>query len=310
MKIKTKASVTGTGIAVCLLLLVAVSAVDATVVSIEPNNQTVPAGQSFSVNVSVDTVMNLTLHGAILHFDPSAMQATAITEGITSGLPHFYTFEDIDNLNGKVTFTYALNTDSSVSGSGPLAGINFTADASANGTYNLNLTEVELWNESAVVPLDGVNNGTVNITAPAGPALCTNPDPPDHDFGDVPEGQIRTWTFDITNCGNQSSPLTWGVGDDQGWLSETPTSGSTTTETDTVTVRVDTAGLSKGLHTGMIMVTSNGGNKDGTITVNVTAPLPPPAAVPGLSGTGLIAAIGILATVLAISVSAMRRRRK
>ena len=305
-----KASVTGTGIAVCLLLLVAVSAVDATVVSIEPINQAVPAGQSFSVNVSVDTVTNLTLHGAILHFDPSAMQATAITEGITSGLPHFYTFEDIDNLNGKVTFTYALNTGSSVSGSGPLAGINFTADASANGTYNLNLTEVELWNESTVIPLDGVNNGTVNITAPAGPALCTNPDPLLLDFGDVPEGQTGTQNFYITNCGDQSIDLTWNVDDNRGWITETPTSGSTTTETDTVTVRVDTTGLSLGLHNGTITVTSNGGDKDGAITVNVTAPLPPAPAVPALSGTGMIALICVLAAVLAISVGAMRRRKR
>ena len=44
-------------------------------------------------------------------------------------------------------------------------------------------------------------------------------------------------------------------------------------------------------------------------TINIKAPAPP-AAVPGLSGTGFIAAIGLLAVVLAISVSATRKRRK
>ncbi|MCK4527319.1 hypothetical protein KAW18_08095 [candidate division WOR-3 bacterium] len=99
------------------------------------------------------------------------------------------------------------------------------------------------------------------------PELCTTPDPPSHVFGDVPEGQTRTWTFDIKNCG--AGTLTWSISDDQPWITVNPSSGSTTTETDHVTVTIDTTGLSPGGHTGTISITSNGGNKDGTIEVNV-----------------------------------------
>ena len=100
------------------------------------------------------------------------------------------------------------------------------------------------------------------------PTLCTNPDPPSHDFGSVPSGETRNWPFDITNCG--SGTLTWSVSDDQTWLSMSPTSGTTTTETDTVTVTIDTTGLTCDTeHTGAITVNSDGGTKIGTISVYV-----------------------------------------
>ncbi|NIA09297.1 MAG: hypothetical protein GWP10_06100, partial [Nitrospiraceae bacterium] len=79
---------------------------------------------------------------------------------------------------------------------------------------------------------------TLETTEPTGPLLCTNPDPPSHDFGSVPEGQTRTWTFDITNCGGGT--LTWSVSDDRPWITVSPAGGSTTTETDTVTVTINT----------------------------------------------------------------------
>ena len=292
------------GTAVLLLFwLVTTSIAGATSVNVTPAYQEVVQGADFQVNVTVDDVTNMAADGAILHFDPCAMQATNITAGVIDTFP----VEIIDNVAGTVTFGYALMTGSFTGGPGTLATIDFTADATAEGLFELNLTDVELLRQNlSEIPTE-VFNGTVNII---GPVLCTDPDPPSHDFGDVPEGQTRTWNFDITNCGEPGTTLTWTVVDDQPWITESPTIGSTTTEVDVVTVRVDTTGLSLGLHTGTVTVMSNDGSKEGTIGVNVTAPVAPPAAVPGLSGMGMIALIGILATVLAISVSATRRRRK
>jgi hypothetical protein len=99
------------------------------------------------------------------------------------------------------------------------------------------------------------------------PVLCTDPDPPSNDFGSLPEGQTRDWTFDITNSG--AGTLTWSVSDNKDWITVTPTSGSTTTETDTVTVTIDTTGLGGITYTGTITVNSNDGSKQGTITVYV-----------------------------------------
>ena len=120
----------------------------------------------------------------------------------------------------------------------------------------------------------GEKTGTITVNVPEQirPNLCTSPDPPTHDFGTVAKDQTRTWDFDIRNCG--SGTLTWSVSDDKNWMSVYPTSGSTTTERDTVTVRIDTQGLSPGTHTGHITLTSNGGEKTGTITVVVPKPKP------------------------------------
>ena len=142
---KIKAGISIIWITVFLILMGAVSAVDATVVRVEPASQTVSAGQSFSVNIVVDEITTLTTVGAFLHFDPAAMQATAVTEGITSEYPKFFTYEDINNTTGEVVFTYSVDIGRSVSDSGPLVTIEFTADASANGTFNLNLAEVEFY---------------------------------------------------------------------------------------------------------------------------------------------------------------------
>ena len=172
---KTTASVISITAMVFVSMVLAVSAVDATVVSVEPASQTVLSGQNFSVNVSVDTVTNLTLHGANLNFDPAAMEATAITEGITSGLPHFMEIATIDNTNGVVTFMYALDEGCTVSGSGPLVTINFTSNESAECTFDLDLTDVELWNETAVIPLEGVNDGTVSLDKTAPTVDITSP---------------------------------------------------------------------------------------------------------------------------------------
>ncbi|MEA3357329.1 MAG: CARDB domain-containing protein, partial [Patescibacteria group bacterium] len=117
---------------------------------------------------------------------------------------------------------------------------------------------------------------SIETTGTESPKLCTSPDPPTTNFGTVPQNQTRTWDFFITNCG--SGTLTWAITCDQSsWLNVNPVNGSTTA-LDVVTVTIDTHDLSPGTHTGQITITSNGGEKTGTITVNV----PPPAQEPKL----------------------------
>jgi len=106
----------------------------------------------------------------------------------------------------------------------------------------------------------------------APPTLCIDQDTPSHDFGKVFLGGTRTWTFNITNCG--AGILEWTVDDDQTWISMDTTSGTTTTETDTVTLTIETKGLKRNTeHTGNITVDSDGGSETGTIRVRVIYPI-------------------------------------
>ncbi|MBL7046505.1 MAG: carboxypeptidase regulatory-like domain-containing protein [Candidatus Marinimicrobia bacterium] len=74
-------------------------------------------------------------------------------------------------------------------------------------------------------------------------------------------------TFDITNSG--TGTLTWTISDDMTWLSVTPTTGNTTTESDQITATVDRTGLSPGNYSGTITVTPNNGNP-GDVGITMT----------------------------------------
>ncbi|MBN2308223.1 MAG: VWA domain-containing protein [Candidatus Hydrogenedentes bacterium] len=78
-------------------------------------------------------------------------------------------------------------------------------------------------------------------------------------------------TFDITNTGQ--STLTWSIDTSAlaSWItSVTPTSGTTTSETDTVGIYIDRTGLSTGTYTDTFDVVSDGGTE--TITVQLAVP--------------------------------------
>ena len=157
----------------------------------------------------------------------------------------------------------------------------------------------------AVDESDETNNCRENTfncpSCPGEPQLCPIPD---HNFGTVQEGQTRTWQFYVTKCGCAGT-LTWTVRDDHSWITVSPTGG---TGTGTVTVRINTAGLSPGTHTGTVTVDSNGGTKTGTIIVNVqtSSPSPPPPAdVPTFTLIGMFAMVGLLGFA---GMSAIRRR--
>ena len=87
----------------------------------------------------------------------------------------------------------------------------------------------------------------VTMSVPAAPTLVLSTH--SLDFG----SSQASLPFTITNGG--TGTLTWAVSDNQAWLSVSPTSGSTTTETDSVTVTVDRTGLSAGNYSGTVTVT-------------------------------------------------------
>ena len=73
--------------------------------------------------------------------------------------------------------------------------------------------------------------------------------------------------FEISNKG--PGTLAWSTGDDYTWITVDPSSGSTTSETDRITVTVDRASLDSGTYNGIVNVASNGGNASVSVSVQV-----------------------------------------
>lgn len=87
----------------------------------------------------------------------------------------------------------------------------------------------------------GVFTVYIDAVAPT-PVLSYNP--ASHNFGDKLAGVTDSTTFEIWNSG--TSTLAYSLNESCSWVTVTPTIGSSTGEHDTITVNIDTTGLSVG----------------------------------------------------------------
>ncbi len=109
---------------------------------------------------------------------------------------------------------------------------------------------------------------TASLKAPP-PALAFAPS--ELDLGVVAEGATASGTFAVWNSGGGN--LTYALAADAPWITGiSPANGTSAGEHDNVTVTVSTAGLSAGLHSCNVSITSDGGNGTVAVLVNVTAP--------------------------------------
>jgi len=99
------------------------------------------------------------------------------------------------------------------------------------------------------------------------PLICCNPK--SFSFSATQGGSNPSdKTLEISNSGIDT--ISWTLSDDAAWLSENPTSGSSTGELDTVTVSVDVAGMSAGDYSASITITAGGAdNSPWTVPVSL-----------------------------------------
>jgi len=106
---------------------------------------------------------------------------------------------------------------------------------------------------------------TVTLTVTQNPSPRITLTPGTLSFEACP-GTTDNQTFSVSNSGYGT--LNWWVSDDAAWLNCTPSSGS---DSGTVTVSVNTTGLTSGVYTGTVTVTdANASNSPQTVTVTVT----------------------------------------
>jgi general secretion pathway protein D len=135
------------------------------IVSIDPSSLDVTAGQAFTVDVSISSVIDLFAFQFDLGFDPTILSAAGIGEGgfLSGGGSTFFIPGTIDNTAGTIDFTAnsLLGAISGVDGSGILATASFTG--LAQGVSPINLFNVTLLDSS----LSGIDvttqAGSVNV---------------------------------------------------------------------------------------------------------------------------------------------------
>ena len=126
------------------------------------------------------------------------------------------------------------------------------------------------------------------------PPPSTDPTPPPPTSGSLPVSLTFTGaegganpaaqTLSITNTGGGT--LSWNASETAAWLSLNPASGTTTTETDVITVSVNTIGLTANSYTDTITLTATGATNP-TQQLSVTLTVTPPPSTIGENPTFL-----------------------
>ncbi len=144
--------------------------------------------------------------------------------------------------------------------------VNITGMSAGNYTANINITAPGASNTPRVVLV------SLHISPP--PKISFSP--LSLSFSAIQGGANPVnQTLEIWNSGGVT--LNWSLSDDAGWLSEAPTSGSSTGEHDNVTVAVNITGMSAGDYSANITINAPGANNTPQVfPVSLHISVPPP----------------------------------
>ncbi len=142
------------------------------------------------------------------------------------------------------------------------SGITETETDQITVTIDRNGLDPGSYDGTITVTSDGGNQDiSVTIEVPEEPILSVTSF--SLDFGT----STTELTFDITNTG--TGTLDWNISENIGWMTLSTSSGSTTTETDQVTATIDRSSLDPGSYNGTITISSDGGNQEIAVTMEV-----------------------------------------
>ena len=168
--------------------------------------------------------------------------------------------------NGDGVLNWSVAADQGWITASPTSGETTTETGQVAIIVDRNGLEVGDYSGSITITTNG-GNATIPITLNVVPGPTLSVTPSSLDFS----ASQSSMTFTITNVGTQT--LEWNISDDQDWISVSPTSGSTTTEQDIVTVTVDRNGLAAGDYSGSVTVTSNGGDQVVAVSMEILPPI-------------------------------------
>jgi hypothetical protein len=200
----------------------------------------------------------------IVEVVPSPPNTPPLPEGLSAGYigtSYIYSTTTTDPNNDQIKYTFDWGD-----GSQDITNFVNSGQASANhiwtnpGTYYVKVRATDFGG------LSSVWSPSKAVTIELKPLLTVSPDPIYFNIGTLNTGEPASRLFLISNAGGGT--LTWTVSDDQPWINLNPTGG---TNSGTVTININTVGLSPGSYKGTISIASNGGTKGGIVYLNVLA---------------------------------------
>jgi len=211
-----------------------------------------------------------------ISFDPESLSFT-VAEGGSTPAP-----ETLDIWNSGVdTLDWSLSDDAEWLSENPTSGsstaehdivaVSVDIAGMSAGDYSANIT----------ITADGAHNSPQKVpvslhisTAAAAPVISFTP----KSFSFTADGggsNPANETLEIWNSG--ADTLHWTLSDDAAWLSENPTSGSSTGERDTVVLSVDITGMSDGAYSTSITITApEASNSPQTVPITLYVGVSPP----------------------------------
>lgn len=220
--------------------------------------------QTITVSLTVTTPPAIGVSPTSLTFTATQGGANPTVQALT-----------ISNAGGG-TFNWAVSdnvawlsaTPTSGTGAGS-SSLSVSIAGLAAGTYSgtVTITSTGASNTPRTVPV------TLTISATPSPSIGLSP--ANLSFTAV-QGAANpaAKSVSITNTGGGT--LSWSISDNAAWLTLGTASGTTTTETDPVTVTVNTSGLTAGSYSAVITITATAGatNTPQTIPVSLTVTAP------------------------------------
>ena len=177
---------------------------------------------------------------------------TSLDFGTTTTILNF----TIQNVGGG-TLNWSITNDAEWVAVFPISGT--TTTETDQITVRINRARIPQDTSTAQITVtSNGGNATVEVQVPVPPPVLSV-SPTYLDFGTT----ATSLTFDIINIGGGT--LNWTISDDAEWVAVDPTSGTTTTETDQITVSIDRTAVTPGSYTAQITVRSN----DGDATVDI-----------------------------------------
>jgi len=216
---------------------------------------TITAAGAINSPWTIPVSLHISSAAPVISFSPERLRFTAVEEGSN---PANRTLEIWNS--GIGTLNWTLSDDAAWLSKSPTGGSSIGEHDTAAVSVNIAGMSAGDYSASITITAPGASNSpqVVSVSlhiSSAAPEISFNPESLSFTAGEggstPANGTLEVWNSGI-------GTLIWSLSDDAAWLSENPTSGSSTGEHDTVAVSVNIAGMSAGDYSANVTITAPG----------------------------------------------------